>query len=241
MANREILAIQARTTKKAIESEKDSLNELASRAKTKIVYMNPFDTKQTKLWSSPRRLLEKYRGIIFLGSGDVDLTVRDEITKTFERRVFPLMENSLQEEKQTLGICLAHQAITLIAGGEIGRLKERQETGTTLLELTKAGRENHLFDGLPESFDVVYGHKDSITKIPNEAVIVGRTEKDPYSALQIGSAITFQGHPELVDISELQNRIDTPHDGLDTYEVNYELKAPHERTKEIIVNFLNTL
>ena len=49
-----------------------------------------------------------------------------------------------------------------------------------------------------EQFSILSFHKDQVTKLPKNAVLIAQNDFCPYSAYYIGEwLISFQGHPEL--------------------------------------------
>ena len=49
-----------------------------------------------------------------------------------------------------------------------------------------------------EQFSILSFHKDQVTQLPEDAVLIAESDFCPYSAYYIGEwLISFQGHPEL--------------------------------------------
>jgi GMP synthase (glutamine-hydrolysing) len=80
--------------------------------------------------------------------------------------------------------------------------------GATAVSLTDEGRQDPLFDGLPETFDVFLGHKEAVSRLPEGAVRLAFSATCPVQAFRLGSNVyATQFHPEL-DVDALCLRIE---------------------------------
>jgi GMP synthase (glutamine-hydrolysing) len=74
--------------------------------------------------------------------------------------------------------------------------------------LTDEGRQDPLFDGLPDTFDVFLGHKEAVSRLPEGAVRLAFSATCPVQAFRLGSNVyATQFHPEL-DVDALCLRIE---------------------------------
>jgi GMP synthase-like glutamine amidotransferase len=62
-----------------------------------------------------------------------------------------LIQNALDEQKPTLGICLGAQMLTMVAGGHVSEIDAGPEIGLVNLELTDAGKNDPLLSVLDDS------------------------------------------------------------------------------------------
>lgn len=67
-----------------------------------------------------------------------------------------------------LGLCLGHQLLAASLGGEVGS-SAKPEIGVMPVQLTEAGATGVLFDGLPESFNVLQWHSAEVKRMPEGA------------------------------------------------------------------------
>ena len=102
----------------------------------------------------------------------------------------------LQQRKHPLiGICFGHQMIAKALGGKTELAPQGWGAGVQNYQkiLTEPWMEPDL-----EQFSILSFHKDQVTKLPKDAVLIAENDFCPYSAYYIGEwLISFQGHPEL--------------------------------------------
>ena len=102
----------------------------------------------------------------------------------------------LQHRKHPLiGICFGHQLIAKALGGKTELATQGWGAGVQNYQiiLTEPWMEPQL-----EQFSILSFHKDQVTKLPKNAVLIAQNDFCPYSAYYIGEwLISFQGHPEL--------------------------------------------
>ena len=102
----------------------------------------------------------------------------------------------LQHRKHPLiGICFGHQMIAKALGGKTELATQGWGAGVQDYQiiLTEPWMEPQL-----EQFSILSFHKDQVTKLPENAVLIAQNDFCPYSAYYIGEwLISFQGHPEL--------------------------------------------
>lgn len=96
-----------------------------------------------------------------------------------------------------LGICYGHQLLAHALGGEVGYHPDGLEIGTVAIQLTSAGKADALFYGMPDEFMAQVVHRQSILKLPQDAVLLAGNAFEPNHAFRIGSsAWGVQFHPE---------------------------------------------
>jgi GMP synthase (glutamine-hydrolysing) len=101
-----------------------------------------------------------------------------------------------------LGICYGHQLLAQALGGEVGNLEPEPEVGTVCVALTDAGREDPLFRDLPNEFPAHASHVQSARRLPENAVHLARSAREPHHAFRIGPcAWGVQFHPEFDTVS----------------------------------------
>lgn len=98
-----------------------------------------------------------------------------------------------------LGICLGHQLLAVALGGEAARMSA-PEVGLARVALTKAGRADPLFTGLPDEIETFQWHGVEVTRLPEHGVALASNGAASIQAMRVGRyAYGLQFHPEIVD------------------------------------------
>ena len=106
------------------------------------------------------------------------------------------LKNALKENIPVLGICLGSQLMVKISGGLVEK-SLNPEIGWYPIELTKEGREDLLFVGVDDLFDMFLWHEDKFN-IPQKTLHLSKSLLCPNQALKIGKyAWGLQFHPEI--------------------------------------------
>ncbi len=150
------------------------------------------------------RVLQLHRGEPCDGlSGATGLVVLGGAMSTSETDRFPflhdvkrLMQNALDSGLPLLGICLGGQLLAEVTGGRVSR-GAHGERGLHEIVLTREGRRDPLFSGLPDLFSVLQWHNDSF-HAPEGAVLLAGSARCPHQAFRFGtSSYGIQFHPEV--------------------------------------------
>jgi GMP synthase (glutamine-hydrolysing) len=97
-----------------------------------------------------------------------------------------------------LGVCFGHQLIGRAFGARVVKNPVGFEIGTTTVELTPAGRDDPLFDGLPPILRVNLTHFDMVDDAPPRLGLLATNDHTPIQALAIGDHVRgVQFHPEI--------------------------------------------
>lgn len=131
-------------------------------------------------------LLRKFNGVIISGGPD---SVFKEGSLKCDPRLF--LENN---DLPILGICYGMQLMNFNYGGSVERLSVRED-GQTRIEIDTT---IDLFNGLNAEEDVLLTHGDSVTTVPDEVIIIGRSSI-AISAIKHKSKPQYglQFHPEV--------------------------------------------
>lgn len=101
------------------------------------------------------------------------------------------------QEKPILGVCYGHQLLAWAFGGEVGNHPAGREIGTVDITLSADYADDPLFAGMPQHFKAQASHLQSVTKLPDAAVLLAANEFEPYHAFRLGKlSWGVQFHPE---------------------------------------------
>lgn len=135
---------------------------------------------------------ETVAGIVVTGSPAMvtDLLDWSEASATFLRR-------AAAASIPVLGICYGHQLLAHALGGSVDFHPGGREIGTTAVTLTAAAAGDVLFAGLPPTFAVNVSHKQTVTVLPPDAVVLASNPFEPFHAVRFRERIWgLQFHPE---------------------------------------------
>ena len=110
-----------------------------------------------------------------------------------------LMLEVVRRQMPMFASCFGFQAIVQALGGDIEQVDEMAELGTHRVYLTDAGRADGLFGEHPDAFDAQFGHNDSATTLPEELILLARSDRCPHQAVRYQDLpiVATQFHPEL--------------------------------------------
>lgn len=107
------------------------------------------------------------------------------------------LRDAIKQDFPILGICYGHQLLAYAFGGEVGKNPNGCEFGTVDIDFNENAIHDQLFRGLPQSIKVHVCHQQSVLKLPDNAVLLASSDKDPYQAIRIGDHVWgVQFHPE---------------------------------------------
>jgi GMP synthase (glutamine-hydrolysing) len=136
--------------------------------------------------------LDKVAGVVVTGSRSM-VTDREPWSEASALWLRRLVEN----EVPVLGICYGHQLLAHAMGGEVEYHPHGIEIGTVSVKCTESAVTDELFQGLPSEIQVHAVHRQSVRRLPPNAVLLAGNEYEPHHAYRIGrSAWGVQFHPE---------------------------------------------
>lgn len=96
-----------------------------------------------------------------------------------------------------LGICYGHQLLAHALGGEVGYHPKSFEIGIVGVCRTNSAKADILFKEIPAQFPVQVIHRQSVLRLPKEAVLLAGNDFEPHHAFRVGeNAWGIQFHPE---------------------------------------------
>lgn len=211
-----ILAIQFRINERMKLREQASIEREAG-IYTDIVYIDSLDEQIE--WVAPELIMAGYDGVILGGSGDFDFDgnrAEDDVARTTSyillERMKPLFQYIFDNDIPTIGICYGHQLLGAFAGAQVKYDEQQRKTCSHEVKLIVSRNEHFLFSDMPDSFPAHYGHKDSLDRVPEGAVLLLEGgDRCKVSALQYKNNIySTQFHPELNYDDALDRMQNTP-------------------------------
>lgn len=197
-----ILVIQSRINPESIAAEQEAYR-LACGSDIELSFLSSLD--ESLSWSYPEEVFEDYNGVILGGSRELDFDGGRKKSDPFKilamlvaSRSKNLASYALEHTIPLLGICFGHQIIGTLRNGNVQNDKSQAKRGTFTITQTADGAHDALFKHLPKTFDVQYGHNDSITQLPTGATLLASAPNCHFAALRYGkNNYTMQFHPEL--------------------------------------------
>lgn len=158
----------------------------------------------------PELDLSRYSGVIVGGSpftssdppGD-----KSAVQHRVERELSGLLDQLVAIDFPFLGACYGVGTLGTHQGAVIDRTYG-EPLGAVEIELTEAGLQDPLLQGLPRTFTGFTGHKEAVRSLPAHAVLLARSATCPVHMFRIKANLyATQFHPEL-DAEGLVTRID---------------------------------
>lgn len=98
-----------------------------------------------------------------------------------------------------LGICFGHQLLAHIFGGSVDYHELGEEKGVVEISLTEAGKKDSLLGVLPERFSAYASHLQTVTRLPQNAVVLAQNDFESTHALKFKKNVWgVQFHPECI-------------------------------------------
>lgn len=202
-----ILLFQFRDDAVIKETEYNSFVHFSGLASAEITSFDVLNRYEELTEEAIPRVLAQYDGILIAGNGSESVTYAQELP--FSEHIMQVIKEARRLEIPTLAICFGAQFSALAFGGEVKRWAEMKEVGSTFAYLIAAGQEDRLLSSLPERFATQQGHNDSITELPDGAVLLASSDVCPIQAFTFPNEFFYavQFHPEL-GADELRARLE---------------------------------
>ncbi|MBX7442725.1 MULTISPECIES: glutamine amidotransferase [unclassified Arthrobacter] len=154
--------------------------------------------------------LSKYSGVIVGGSPFTSSDPPDSKSPAqhrVEQELSGLLDELVARDFPFLGACYGVGTLGTHQGAVIDRTFG-EPLGAVEVELTAAGLQDPLLQGLPRTFTAFTGHKEAVSSLPPHAVLLAKADSCPVHMFRIRTNLyATQFHPEL-DADGLCTRID---------------------------------
>jgi GMP synthase (glutamine-hydrolysing) len=154
--------------------------------------------------------LDRWSGVI-LGGGPYNVSDTPADKSDDQRRaeadVLALLDEIVARDFPFLGCCFGIGALGTHIGATVDRTYA-EPIGSVQVSLTAAGRDDPLLTDLPDEFEAFVGHKEAVSQLPPQAVLLASSPACPVQAFRVGHSVyATQFHPEL-DIAGICTRIE---------------------------------
>jgi GMP synthase (glutamine-hydrolysing) len=155
--------------------------------------------------------LTDWSGVI-LGGGPYNVSDAPESKSATQRRVeselLPMIGRLVDRDFPFLGCCYGVGTLGSVVGAAVDRTYSEPVGVVGGITLAPAGRDDPLFEGLPDVFDAYGGHKEAASSLPAHVVRLAYSASCPVQAFRVGNNVyATQFHPEL-DAEGICTRID---------------------------------
>ncbi len=135
----------------------------------------------------------EYDAILMTGSPLSATVLSDWMRATAE-----YLRDAAERKVPVLGVCFGHQLLGCAYGVAVVSNPRGREIGTVEVSLTREGKADPLFEGVPDSFLIQATHEDIVQSIPAGATVLAHNANTALQAMAIGRYVRgVQFHPEL--------------------------------------------
>lgn len=198
-----ILCIQFRRSESSVTNEQNCISRSLPDS-VSCTFVSALD--ESIVWDEPTQVLSGIGAVILGGSGDFDFDggrSEDDPDRQMSyillERLRLVFEHIFLHDIPTLGICYGHQLLGVFKGARVWNDVSQTKSRSHKVQLLANAQHHSVFDGLPKSFHAIYGHKDSLERVPDGAVLLieGGDQCKVSGLLYQKNILSTQFHPEL--------------------------------------------
>jgi GMP synthase-like glutamine amidotransferase len=122
-------------------------------------------------------------------------SVYDDIAWIHELKMF--VRQSYETGKPFIGICFGHQMLAEALGGQVEKSEYGWGVGIQDIEIIST---EAWMQPARDKLKLHYMHQDQVTRLPENGVLLGRSEHCPVASFRLGQAMLgIQAHPEFTN------------------------------------------
>jgi len=115
----------------------------------------------------------------------------------FQLDLIDWIKRARKINKPLFGICGGHQLMSAAFGGDISNIKSGPMSASLPIELTNAGKDHFLFDGMKDDLRFHFGNYQHVTAAPVGTTVLATRPEMPAMVLDYGQNwFSCQYHPE---------------------------------------------
>lgn len=146
----------------------------------------------------------EFSGIIVGGS---PLLVTSEEYSAWQHKVHEELNSLLEIPKPTFFLCFGNTLVAHLNGGQINR-EFAEDSGSTVVQLTEAGKTDRLTKGLPDEFLALTGHTENAVTTGRGAQLLASGPSCPVQIVRANeTSWACQFHAEM-DAAAMKSRMD---------------------------------
>jgi len=197
MKNKEdvrVLLIQMRKDDETLEDELEQFITHTGLTREQFDTLRLFETDEFDVSK-----LDNYDALFVGGSSDDGDALLIDTPPNWARTAMDTIREAYERKLPVFASCFGFQAAAVEFGGELIYDEDSEEFGTLPFELTEEAGHDILFDDVSNPFYAIVGHKKYVTKLPEGAVNLVKTEMCPFHSFKFTDRpfYAFQFHPEL--------------------------------------------
>lgn len=240
------LLIQFRSKWELVESERTSFQKNAGAHYAPFSFISALDEKIN--WSEPEKVLDGHTVVVLGGSGEFDFDggrafddIQRKVSHEMLDRMRPFLQYLFDYNIPTIGICFGHQMIGAFKGVSVVHDSAQKKVGTYDVSIISEHRQDPIFKHVPNTFSAQYGHKDSLSALPEGATLIVNGTDCKFSGLKYSDVIyTFQFHPEM-DAEDVALRLKNSPGYLPEGVAAEDIVHPSPHATRMLANFFHVV
>jgi len=197
MKNKEDLKVLLIQMRKDSETLEDELSQFSTHTGLTIEQFDTlrlFDTDEFDMTK-----LSSYDALFVGGSSDDGDALLIDTPPKWTRTAMDVIRGAYELKMPVFASCFGFQAASVEFGGELIYDEDSEEFGSLPFTLTEEAKSDVLFSDVSNPFYAIVGHKKFVTKLPEGAVNLVKTDMCPFHSFKFTDRpfYAFQFHPEL--------------------------------------------